>query len=493
MKTKLYFLIMLSMSFNKSSFAQCIYDNTLFLTGPAPTVIGNSIVGPQTWGGDFNRVTGMQAGFTYEISTCGTPTFDSEITIYPAGGGTPVAYDDDGCGTTGGSSKITFVPPVTGDYDILLDEFPCASNQVDMDMIITLISTTVSGNNLLRIPVVVHVVSKNATENISDLQILTQINALNADFRKLNLDFSQVPSAYQGLGADLNIEFCLAMIDPNGAMSNGITRTSTSMPFFSPNAEPKSSVSGGHDNWDPEHYLNIWVCDLTPGLLGYATFPTDLATNPQLDGVVISYKYFGTGTIAPFDLGRIATHEIGHWLNLKHIWGDANCGNDQVFDTPTQETSNGGCPIFPHVTCSNGPNGDLFMNYMDYTDDACMMMFTQGQKQRVDAGIALFRSGLANSNGCGQATGIKYISDQPSVELFPNPASESVTIKINGSSNLKYAIKVRNTLGEVLMEASNAFADSGQLTLSVNDLPKGIYLIEVISTEAKLVKKLVVQ
>src|SRR5205085_7351896 len=139
----------------------------------------------------------------------------------------------------------------------------------------------------------------------------------------------------------------------------------------------KYTANGGHDAWNRDQYLNIWVCDLS-GKIGYAQFPGGPAAT---DGVVIDYQAFGTlGTASiPFHLGRTATHEIGHWLNLRHIWGDANCGDDLVADTPTQQTDNGGCPSFPHVTCSNGPNGDMFMNYMDYVNDNCMNMFTAGQ------------------------------------------------------------------------------------------------------------------
>src|SRR6187401_189323 len=168
MKTQIKLIIILSLAAAKSAFAQCAYDNTIYLSGPAPTIIGNSIIGQQTWGGDFNRVTGMVAGYTYEISTCTTPTFDSEITIFTAGGGNYVAYDDDGCGSVGGSSKIIFTPTVSGDYDILLDMYPCLDWQVDMDMSITLLSTGGGSSGVLNIPVVVHVVYKNAAENISD-------------------------------------------------------------------------------------------------------------------------------------------------------------------------------------------------------------------------------------------------------------------------------------------------------------------------------------
>ncbi|MFI5219982.1 MAG: T9SS type A sorting domain-containing protein [Bacteroidia bacterium] len=494
MKTQIKLIIILSLAAVKSAFAQCPYDNSLYLSGPAPTIIGYSIIGTQTWGGDFNRVTGMVAGYTYEISTCGTPTFDSEITIYPAGGGNYAAYDDDGCGIVGGSSKIIFTPIVSGDYDILLDMYPCLSNQVDMDMVITLLSTGGS-SGVLNIPVVVHVVYKNASENISDAQIVSQIDALNRDFRKLNVDFSSVPLVFQPLGADMNISFCLASVDPNGNPTTGITRTSTSVQSFSQTNEPKFTSTGGHDNWDPEHYLNLWACDIAPPLLGYATFPTDLSTDPQLDGVVIDYAYFGTiNATPPFDLGRTGTHEVGHWLNLRHIWGDANCGDDFVNDTPTQQGPNSGCPAFPHVTCSNGPDGDLFYDYMDYSDDACLLLFTNGQKLRTDATISTFRSGLASSNGCGNGTtGIAVIAKDASFNVFPNPAADKITITFNTNTNSNAVLNIYNSIGVQVKSMPLSKLNDEKVALDISELSKGIYVIELINEGSKNIKKLVVQ
>ncbi len=254
---------------------------------------------------------------------------------------------------------------------------------------------------VITIPVVFNVVYKNATENISDARLLAQLDVLNKDFRKLNSDVSKVPAAFAALAADYEIQFCLAKQDPSGVATTGIRRiASTRTTGFGTNDAVKAASTGGVAPWDATKYLNLWICDIGGGILGYAQFPGGPTAT---DGVVLDYRYTGTtGSSAPYDLGRTATHEVGHWLNLRHIWGDANCGNDLVNDTPTQQTSNGGCPTFPKVTCSNGPNGDMFMNYMDYTNDACMFMFTTGQKAR---SMALFAAGgarasLLTSQGC---------------------------------------------------------------------------------------------
>ena len=241
---------------------------------------------------------------------------------------------------------------------------------------------------LVRIPVVVHVVWNTDDQNLSDAQIASQIDVLNRDFRSANPDIASVPSPFQSLVADAEVEFLLADTDPDGNPHGGVTRQQTDVAEFGANGNPvKSAATGGADPWPADRYLNIWVCQLTGGLLGYAQFPGGPAAT---DGVVITHTGFGsTGTAtAPFDLGRTTTHEIGHWLNLYHIWGDdgTGCGGtDEVDDTPNQAGPNTGVPTFPSVTCDNGPDGDLFMNYMDYTDDAGMMMFTTGQVARMKA------------------------------------------------------------------------------------------------------------
>ncbi len=269
------------------------------------------------------------------------------------------------------------------------------------------------------IPVVFHIVYNTAAQNVSDAQVQSQLAVLNADFRKLNADWSNTPAVFQGLVADCEIQFCLAQQDPNGLATTGINRVATNKTSFSTNDAVKSAAQGGANAWDRNKYLNIWVCNLSGGVLGYAQFPGGAAAT---DGVVITYTGFGTiGTAqAPFNKGRTATHEVGHWLNLYHIWGDdgTGCnGSDQCGDTPNQADENYGCPAFPQVSCANGPNGDMFMNFMDYTDDACMYMFTAGQKTRMDAlfapggaRVALLTSPGCNAPGggvaCGTATGL---------------------------------------------------------------------------------------
>ena len=259
-------------------------------------------------------------------------------------------------------------------------------------------------NGIITIPVVVHVVYNTPAQNISDAQVQSQMAVLNEDYRRLNADVSLTPSYFMPFATDARIQFQLAVRDPNCNPTTGITRTPTTVTAFSySNNGVKFATSGGHDAWPRDKYLNIWVCNLGNGLLGYAQFPGGPANT---DGVVILYTAFGRGTqfalLPSYNKGRSATHEVGHWLNLRHIWGDDNgacTGSDLCNDTPNQGNSNFGCPANPTISCSNGPNGDMFMNFMDYTDDACMFMLTPDQSARMEATLMGLRNPLLSSDG----------------------------------------------------------------------------------------------
>ena len=266
---------------------------------------------------------------------------------------------------------------------------------------------------VVTIPVVVHVVEHPDQAKVTDAQIAAQIAVLNADFRGTNADRANLPEAFRTLADDCRIEFRLARRDPLGRPTTGITRTRTATRTFpaapvpagrprSPAIDAELKVAGtGATAWPRDDYLNIWVCNMGRRPLGYAAFPGSAAWR---DGVVIDYTCFGTGGTAqaPYDLGRTATHEVGHWLDLLHIWGDDDGGcdkSDNVSDTPNQANSNGGTPAFPSVSCGNAPNGDLFMNYMDYVDDVAMFMFTAGQVDRMHAALAGARRSILQSRG----------------------------------------------------------------------------------------------
>jgi hypothetical protein len=227
---------------------------------------------------------------------------------------------------------------------------------------------------LVTVDVVVNVVYKTAAQNVSDAQVKSQLDVLNRDFAATNPDTSKVPAVWKGLVSDSRLRFKLAKV----------TRTQTTRASFATDDSVKRAASGGKAPHAPATHLNLWVCALADGILGYAQFPGGPAAT---DGVVVDYRAFGTrGTAqAPFNLGRTATHEVGHYFNLRHIWADTeDCsGSDFVADTPNAAGPNYGEPRFPSVSCSNGPNGDMFMNYMDYVDDAAMVLFTAQQVLRM--------------------------------------------------------------------------------------------------------------
>jgi hypothetical protein len=231
---------------------------------------------------------------------------------------------------------------------------------------------------LVTVDVVVNVVYRTAGQNVSDAQVKSQVAVLNRDFAARNADRKKVPEPWKGLVTDSRVRFKLAKV----------TRTKTTRSSFSTDDSVKRASGGGVAPLEPATHLNLWVCSLSGGVLGYAQFPGGPAAT---DGVVINTLAFGTrGTAeAPFDLGRTATHEVGHYLNLRHIWGDTeDCsGTDFVADTPNAAGPNYGTPTFPSVSCGNGPNGDMFMNYMDYVDDAAMYMFTAQQVLRMRAAL----------------------------------------------------------------------------------------------------------
>ena len=240
-------------------------------------------------------------------------------------------------------------------------------------------------SKLVVIKTVVNVVYKTDEQNISAAQINSQIAAMNKDFRATNPDKSQKPAPWVGLISDTRMRFKVVKV----------TRTKTTKNGFTFDDGVKKASTGGIAPFSPKTHLNLWVCALTGGLLGYAQFPGGPSAT---DGVVINYKAFGTiGTAqVPFNKGRTATHEVGHYFNLRHIWGDTpDCsGSDVVADTPNCAGPNFGTPTWPVVTCNNGPNGDMFVNYMDYTDDKAMFMFTMQQVLRMRTALETARGGL---------------------------------------------------------------------------------------------------
>jgi hypothetical protein len=345
-------------------------------------------------------------------------------------------------------------------------------------------NSTVPGTII--IPVVVHIIYFNGTQNISEDQVNSQIEALNQNFNKENADIATVPTAFQPFAAKTNIRFMLAKVDPEGRATNGITRKKSSIARWTDDDNIKHEMYGGVDAWDSRYYLNIWVSNLSSDLLGYASFPGAPA---DVDGVVIRSDIFGTRGIAgggSFNKGRTTVHEVGHWLNLIHLWGDVDCGSDEVEDTPPQHSYNRGCPAFPKLNkyCpAENRDGEMFMNFMDFSDDACMKMFTIGQSQRM---LRIFEyGGIRNPILSSKALGEPYNFTPPpmpdisssAIKIYPNPVSE--TLHFQTGSEIHLGGKHYVIISADGRAVTTGVISPDQNRLSVQNLMPGIYFLRI--------------
>lgn len=365
------------------------------------------------------------------------------------------------------------------------------------------ITTNKSILNILVIPVVVHVIHNGdeygKNENITDEQVESQIQVLNQDFRR---EINTPGYNNNPVGADVEIEFCLAEIDPNGNKTNGIDRVNLNMEDLG--REEIEDILKPQTSWDPDRYFNIWTCNFGKDLkkddiIGYAQFPSG-STLPGIsqnegdsntDGIVIRYDVFGSvdiypqGTyINPGNKGRTVTHETGHWLGLRHIWGDkpACRGDDYCADTPAAKDPNFEC--VEHASCT--PR-DMIENYMDYTEDYCMNIFTQDQKIRMQTVMSnsIRRKSLLNSTVCNSG---KYNPmKQKEITIYPNPTTSILNIYIPNTSGTIQKYIVYNYLGQMIEEVTSS--NNYNLKLDVLRYSTGVYFIKIYtSNETKTLK-----
>jgi hypothetical protein len=360
---------------------------------------------------------------------------------------------------------------------------------------------------VITIPVVVHVLHSSSS-NITDEQIISQIYALNCNFNCENPDIDKVPAVFKKVAGVANIRFALAKVDPSGKATSGITRTKSAREMWSNDDKVKNPAFGGVAPWDASSYLNIWVCNMIPGLLGYASAPGSPAAT---DGVVIKMSIFGTTGVGSFGLGRTAVHEVGHWLNLKHLWGDKECGSDEVDDTPPQRTYNQGVPSFPRIgtgCAAANPYGDMFMNFMDFTNDAAMMMFTKGQVKRMralfDEGGA--RHSILSSKALGQpnlgtpgttsANNLivsvpAHVEAVASAKLFPNPATDRITISAENEKSISgSAYSIYAADGRIV---TSGIVSSNNFSLNISSLQRGIFFVKIGEDAGKQVIRFIKQ
>ncbi|MBM3442947.1 MAG: T9SS type A sorting domain-containing protein [Bacteroidetes bacterium] len=324
---------------------------------------------------------------------------------------------------------------------------------------------------VITIPVVVHILWRMPEENISDNQILSQLESINADFDRRNADFTQVPSVFAARSAATGIRFVLATTDPEGRPTTGILRKQTSALLWINDDRIKSSQTGGSDPWDPQSYLNIWVGNLSSSLLGFSSFPGAPAAK---DGIVIRYNVFGSrGRLSPpWNLGRTLTHEAGHWLGLRHLWGDTPCGDDGIDDTPRQKAGNRGIPAFPLLRseCANGPDGDMFMNFMDLSDDAALLMFTRGQAALMRQQFYGLRKGILGSKGAGEPWNLTA-AQAARPRFYPNPACGYIQIEGIPSDT---QVQIFNSEGQFILQHK-----MGAGRMDLPHLPPGIYRLRL--------------
>lgn len=362
-----------------------------------------------------------------------------------------------------------------------ISRFEAAASSANKEILSQIAGGTGPGSSVIRIPVVVHVLYNSPVQNVSDAQIQSQIDALNRDFRRRNDDTVKTPAAFRHLAADCQFEFVLANVDPKGFVTTGIIRKHTNIQLFGIDDRIKSSANGGDDPWDSNSYLNIWVGQLAGSLIGYAS---PVYGDRNKDGVAINYSAFGTmGTAgAPFNKGRVLVHEVGHWLGLRHIWGDRACGDDYVDDTPPQQTSSYGCVTGSPTSCGN--SGNMYMNYMDLTFDACTNLFTQGQKAKMRSLFAkdgwreaLLSSKAADGNGRPVPVESPIDTVAASIGLFPNPVQSMLTIDVKADEQqLGKTVTVYNHLGQQVLQAR---LTKQVLQLNMRSLQEGMYFVRI--------------
>ncbi len=347
-------------------------------------------------------------------------------------------------------------------------------------------------NSVITIPVVVHVLYHTDAENISDAQIQSQIDVLNTDYARLNEDTFLTPVPWKAIAANVGVQFCLAAITPDSVPTNGIERKFTDNTSWANYDDMKFASSDGLNVWNRDYYMNIWVGNLGGNFLGVTS---SLAIQPQYDGMCISYKAFGrVGNHLDhrYNLGRTVTHEAGHWLGLTHTWGDdfgACTGTDGINDTPNQADNTFGCPLFPVTdVCSPNYPGIMFMDYMDYTDDACMNLFTNDQVLRMhyvlDNNRISIRDNVTSCNGA--------ITVSLPLKLYPNPVDQTLSVHTYFNVPATLVFSLKDIFGREWMHETGTLNHYEVIPFNVTTIPSGVYIVSATANNISITEKVVV-
>ena len=341
--------------------------------------------------------------------------------------------------------------------------------------------------NVIYVPVVFHIVLTNPAV-ITNAQIQAQLNVLNNDFAGMNSDSTNIPAAFKSLFGKSQIQFKLAQRTPDNEPATGIVRVTTSHVVYSTfDKSLKYSTLDGDDAWDPDRFLNVWVTNLSNGyVLGYSTLPG--ASVPAEEGIVIHYTTLPADSLTTFNRGRTLTHEAGHFFYLYHIWGDENgcTGTDFVDDTPNQTTLTSGCPAGALLTdaCSPVAPGILYENYMDYSDDACMCLFTHGQVTRMETALSDYHAGYYTSNGADPVPNLLA----KGFMVTPNPATDAITIQFYPYPSTLKVIVLYNSSGQKVAEQV-AMNGTGSYTFNMSRFASGVYVVQAICSDKKLTQR----
>lgn len=337
-----------------------------------------------------------------------------------------------------------------------------------------------SGGSVVELPVVFHIIHRGESigesSNLLESKVMEQFDILNTDFAYQNTDKSKIPAQFSADAADTEIQFCLAQVDENGQSTTGIIRHELGVIF---NVNDIENLVKPQTQWDPEKYINIWIVRMPdPSILGYAYLPTPSNVGSQRDGIVISHTKIGIQSAST--RGRTLVHEMGHYLGLLHMWGfeENDCDeDDQISDTPDAFAPNYGCPFHPQLSCGSS---DMFMNYMDYVDDNCMFMFTQGQKNIMHGIIENQRASLQNNKDaiCGIAVSTQEeVALERSLDFYPNPCSDYINLDIDTDNEIvSYEIYALN--GALVQQVDRMYSHANDvLEIPTYNLSNGAYVV----------------